>query len=76
MTEDIRAPYADLAPRIEDFGGHNFRIFVHDGTKYDSDEESGDTVNDAISQVRNCEAPLQANWKSRIDEDFRKRKRK
>ena len=35
-----------------------------------------DTVNDAISQVRNCEAPLQANWKSRIDEDFRKRKRK
>ena len=48
VTEDIRAPYADLAPRIEDFGGHNFRIFVHDGTKYDSDEESGDTVNDAI----------------------------
>ena len=35
-----------------------------------------DTVNDAISQVRNCEAPLQANWKNRIDEDFRKRKRK
>jgi len=48
VTEDVRAPYADQAPRIEDFNGYEFRIFVHDGTKYDSDEETGEIVNDAI----------------------------
>lgn len=48
VTEDVRAPYADQAPRIEDFGGYEFRIFVHDGTKYDADEETGEIVNDAI----------------------------
>ena len=48
VTEDIRAPYADIAPRIEDFGGYEYRIFVHDGTKYDTEEETGEIVNDAI----------------------------
>lgn len=47
-TEDERAPYADLAPAIEDFGGYDFRIFVHDETKYDAEAETGETVNDAI----------------------------
>lgn len=34
-----------------------------------------ETVSDAICQVRSCPAPLQADWKHRIDEDFKKRKR-
>ena len=33
-----------------------------------------DTVNDAICQVRQCSAPLSANWKKRVDEDYKKRK--
>jgi len=33
-----------------------------------------ETVGAAISQVRCCSAPLAADWKGRIDEDFRKRK--
>ncbi|MBO4938696.1 MAG: hypothetical protein J6C98_06830 [Oscillospiraceae bacterium] len=32
-----------------------------------------DVVGEAICQVR-CSAPLQADWKKRIDEDFKKRK--
>ena len=48
VTEDVRAPYAELAPEIEDFGGYDYRIFVHDGSKYDADEETGEIVNDAI----------------------------
>lgn len=32
-----------------------------------------ETVSEAVSQVRACAAPLQANWKKRIDEDFKKR---
>ena len=35
-----------------------------------------DTVNDAIRQVRTCSAPLQANWKDRVDRDFLGRKKK
>ena len=31
------------------------------------------TVNDAIRQVRQCSAPLSANWKKNVDEDYRKR---
>ena len=34
-----------------------------------------ETVSDAIHQVRQCTAPLQAGWKSRVDADFRKRRR-
>lgn len=48
VTEDVRAPYADMAPAVEDFGGYHFRIFVHEGNKYDSEEETGEIVNDAI----------------------------
>ena len=33
-----------------------------------------ESVNDAVCQVRHCTAPLQANWKDRVDRDFRKRK--
>lgn len=47
-TENPRAPYADMAPRVEDFNGYNFRVFVADSTQYDSDEETGEIVNDAI----------------------------
>lgn len=32
-----------------------------------------ESVSEAIHQVRCCAAPLQANWKQRIDEDFEKR---
>ena len=34
-----------------------------------------ETVSDAIGQVRQCSAPLRANWKARIDEDYEKRGR-
>ena len=34
-----------------------------------------ETVGDAISQVRCCEAPLSGDWKQRVDEDFQKRKK-
>ena len=33
-------------------------------------------ISDAVSNVRACSAPLDAGWKTRIDEDFKKRKRK
>jgi hypothetical protein len=33
-----------------------------------------DTVNDAISHVRCCSAPLQADWKRKVERDYRKRK--
>ena len=32
-----------------------------------------ETVSEAICQVRQCSAPLQANWKNRIDDDYKKR---
>ena len=32
-----------------------------------------ETVSEAITQVRCCAAPLSANWKQRVDEDYRKR---
>ena len=35
-----------------------------------------DTVNDAICQARRCAAPLSANWKEKVDQDFRKRGRR
>ena len=35
-----------------------------------------ETVNDAVCQARRCAAPLSANWKEKVDRDFRKRGRK
>ena len=35
-----------------------------------------ETVSEAVSQVRCCAAPLQAGWKDRIDEDFKKRNKR
>jgi uncharacterized protein YegL len=32
-----------------------------------------ETVSEAVTQVRQCAAPLQANWKQKIDLDFKKR---
>ena len=32
-----------------------------------------ETVNDAISHVRSCSAPLQADWKCKVDEDYNHR---
>ena len=32
-----------------------------------------DTVSDAICHVRCCDAPLSANWKAAVDEDYQKR---
>ena len=34
-----------------------------------------ETVSDAICHVRACQAPLRADWKGRVDEDYRKRKK-
>ena len=34
-----------------------------------------ETVCDAICQMRSCSAPLSANWKSKVDTDYRKRKK-
>ena len=33
-----------------------------------------ETVGEAITQVRCCAAPLSADWKHRVDEDYKKRK--
>lgn len=33
-----------------------------------------ETVSEAITQVRCCAAPLSADWKQRVDEDYKKRK--
>ena len=35
-----------------------------------------ETVNDAIAQARQCAAPLGANWKDKVDRDYRKRGRR
>ena len=35
-----------------------------------------ETVSEAITQVRCCAAPLSANWKQRVDEDYNKRNRR
>ena len=56
VTEpDERAPYADLAPAVEDLGGYAFRMGVTNGKEivaeqvgYWTEEENGDTLNDAI----------------------------
>ena len=54
VTDDERAPYAELAPEVQDFGGYNFRIFVNgefnegSSPQYFAYEENGETVNDAV----------------------------
>lgn len=54
-----------------------FGIGADRAANYHADHEGTgviyETVSEAICQVRSCAAPLQANWKSRIDEDFAKR---
>jgi hypothetical protein len=35
-----------------------------------------ETVNEAICQVRACAAPLSADWKQKVDEDYRNRSRR
>ena len=35
-----------------------------------------ETVNEAICQVRACAAPLPADWKQKVDEDYRNRSRR
>ena len=32
-----------------------------------------EAVSEAVSYVRSCQAPLAANWKKRVDEDYKKR---
>ena len=54
-----------------------FGIGADRAANYHADHEGTgviyETVSEAICQVRSCAAPLQANWKARIDEDFAKR---
>lgn len=54
-----------------------FGIGADRAANYHADHEGTgviyETVSEAICQVRSCAAPLQANWKARIDEDFTKR---
>lgn len=54
-----------------------FGIGADRAANYHADHEGTgviyETVSEAICQVRSCAAPLQANWKVRIDEDFAKR---
>ena len=35
-----------------------------------------ETMNDAICQVRQCRTPLSSNWKHKVDEDYRKRRKR
>ncbi|MCQ2431624.1 MAG: hypothetical protein MJ175_03375, partial [Clostridia bacterium] len=53
--EDERAPYAAIAPAVEDFGGYTYRMASQDNVKgkyplFTADTQSGDTINDAIYQ--------------------------
>ena len=58
VTEDpLRTQYADIAPVPEDTEGYEFRVTVDQGSvlvnnqvQWDSNEENGDTINDAIYQ--------------------------
>lgn len=54
-VDPLRAQYADIAPIPEDTNGYEFRVTVDQGSvlvngqvQWDSDEENGDTINDAI----------------------------
>lgn len=54
-----------------------FGIGADRAANYHADHEGTgviyETVSEAICQVRSCAAPLQDNWKARIDEEFAKR---
>lgn len=56
-TANERDQYKDVAPAVEDLGGYDFRMgiltaneLVFKQVAYDSDEQNGDTLNDAIYQ--------------------------
>ncbi|MBQ7300036.1 MAG: hypothetical protein IJW77_09355 [Clostridia bacterium] len=66
-VDPLRAQYADIAPVPEDTNGYEFRVTVDQGSvlvngqvQWDSDEENGDTINDAIYQ-RNLAVEEQYN---------------
>ena len=62
----------DAAKEAARFGIHADRA-----ANYHADREGThviyETVSEAITQVRCCAAPLSANWKQRVDEDYEKR---
>ena len=54
-----------------------FGINADRAANYHADSEGTnviyETVSEAITQVRCCAAPLSADWKQRVDEDYKKR---
>ena len=54
-----------------------FGIGADRAANYHADSEGTnviyETVSEAITQVRCCAAPLSADWKQRVDEDYKKR---
>ena len=54
-----------------------FGIGADRAANYHADREGThviyETVSEAITQVRCCAAPLSADWKQRVDEDYKKR---
>ena len=54
-----------------------FGISEDRAANYHADSEGTnviyETVSEAITQVRCCAAPLSANWKQKVDEDYKKR---
>ena len=54
-----------------------FGIGADRAANYHADSEGTnviyETVSEAITQVRCCSAPLSADWKQRVDEDYQKR---
>ncbi|MDD6678360.1 MAG: VWA domain-containing protein [Firmicutes bacterium] len=54
-----------------------FGISADRAANYHADSEGTnviyETVSEAITQVRCCAAPLSANWKRKVDEDYKKR---
>lgn len=55
-----------------------FGIGADHAANYHADSEGTnviyETVSEAITQVRCCAAPLSADWKQRVDEDYKNRK--
>lgn len=56
-----------------------FGIGADRAANYHADHEGTgviyETVSEAICQVRSCAAPLHANWKAKIDDDYEKRRK-
>ena len=54
-----------------------FGISADHAANYHADSEGTnviyETVSEAITQVRCCAAPLSADWKQQVDEDYKKR---